>query len=104
MRSSLKIGRTKGARISASNLRKHRKTFSLSKDTVEFLESFRRDRGEPSLTAALEAILRERRRQTELNALSANVSAYYNSLSAEERKAENTWGEFAESQLADPDR
>jgi len=104
MKRSLKTSRKRGASISGAALRKRRKTFSLSSDTVEFLESFRRDRGEPSLTAALEEILRERRRQAELNALSANVSAYYNSLAPEERDAENSWGEFAESQLTDPDR
>ena len=82
-----------------ATLRKRRKTFSLSKDVVDFLESFRRESGEPSLTAALEALVRERRRQEELDRLSARVSEYYNSLSAEERSEEESWGEFAETQL-----
>ena len=105
MKSNPKRSRTEGnVTLRAANRRKQRKTFSLSTDTVEFLQAFQKDRGEPSLTAALEEILRDRRRQARMSALSHSVSAYYDSLTLQERSDERAWAEFAESQLTDPDR
>ncbi len=93
------MSKIRRARVGTAHSRKHRKSFSLSGDVVEFLESFREESRQASLTAALESILRERKRQKELEKLSASVSAYYDSMSPEERRDESSWGEFAESQF-----
>lgn len=80
--------------------RKRRKTFSLSEDVVQFLESFRKETARDSMTSVVEAIVKERKRQHELAKLSASVSAYYDSLSTHQRREESSWGRFAESQLS----
>jgi len=60
--------------------RKSRKTFSLSRETTAYLETYRARRKDPSLSAAVEAIIRERRQQEEADKLAAQTRAYYDSL------------------------
>lgn len=80
--------------------RKSRKTFSLSRDAAAYLETYRVKRKEPSLSAAVEALIRERKEQEEADRLAAQTSAYYESLSPGESGESEDWAEFAESELA----
>jgi hypothetical protein len=75
--------------------RKQARTFSLSEDVIAVVENYKSERRSNSLTAALEEIIRDWKRAR----LQAQFTAYYDSLSDEEANAEQTWGEFSESQM-----
>lgn len=75
--------------------RKQAKTFSLSGDVIEILERYRKVKELDSLTSAVEAIIREWRTAD----VAAQVTAYYDSLSDDERKNDERWGEFSEQQM-----
>jgi hypothetical protein len=75
--------------------RKQARTFSLSEDVIAVVENYKSERRSNSLTAALEEIIRDWKRDR----LQAQFTAYYDSLSVEEASAEKAWGEFAESQM-----
>jgi hypothetical protein len=81
--------------------RKSRKTFSLSRDAVAYLETYRARRKEPSLSGVVEAIIRERREEEEADKLAAQTRAYYDSVTPAELKETEAWGEFVESEIAD---
>jgi hypothetical protein len=75
--------------------KKQAKTFSLSEDVIEILESYRKKRKVESLTTAVEEIIREWRKSD----LAAQVTAYYDALSDDEMKKDEQWGKFSESQM-----
>lgn len=79
--------------------RKLRKTFSLDSELVRYLEQVQDERQAGSASSALEAILRESKRRSELQHIENQVAAYYGSLAEDEREAERNWGAFAESQF-----
>ena len=85
----------KVATATASATKKQPRTFSLSKDVIDILERYKRERKAGSLTAAVEQIIRE----WTAARLTQQVTAYYDSLSDEEVAQEKTWGEFSETQL-----
>ena len=74
---------------------KARKTFSLSQENLEFLETVRRRQKAASLTAALEMILEQEKQRREVSQLDSTISQYYDSLSDEEVEEQRNWGEFA---------
>ncbi|HWZ44931.1 MAG TPA: hypothetical protein VNW97_15760 [Candidatus Saccharimonadales bacterium] len=71
----------------------------LSRDAVDFLEAERNKRGGESASLVLEEIIHECRRRQDTKNVDATISAYYDSLSNEEREEDKRWGEFAESQF-----
>ncbi|MBZ5521482.1 MAG: hypothetical protein LAP21_04415 [Acidobacteriia bacterium] len=71
----------------------------LSRDAVDFLESERSKRGGESASLVLEEIIHECRKRQDTKNVDAKISAYYDSLSNEEREEDKRWGEFAESQF-----
>lgn len=75
--------------------RKQPKTFSLSEDVVEVLESYKREKKVESLSSAFEEIVRDWKK-THLESL---VTSYYDSISDEEVKGQKKWGEFSESEM-----
>jgi hypothetical protein len=79
--------------------RKARKTFTLSRKAVDFLEAEKRRRGRRSASMVLEEIIDDQRRRGHPSNVDATISAYYDSLSEEEREENRRWGEFAESQF-----
>jgi len=79
--------------------RKAKRTFTLSRDSVDFLETEREKRGQESTSAVLEELIRECRQKPDTQKIDAAISAYYDSLSDEEREENKCWGEFAESQF-----
>jgi predicted CopG family antitoxin len=79
--------------------RKAKKTFVLSRETVEFLEAEKEKRGGESASSVLEEIIHECRKRQGGQESDAVISAYYDSLSDEEREENKGWGEFAESQF-----
>ena len=79
-------------------LRKAKRTFSLSKKTISYLESVRREKKRESMSAVLEDIIREQQEAREMERISASVTRYYDSLTAEEIAEDRAWGEFAATQ------
>jgi hypothetical protein len=80
--------------------RKQRKTFTLSRQALGFLEAARKEARSPSTSAVLEQIIRDRQQQRERQETNAAISRYYDSLTAEERHESRLWGEFSEEQIA----
>jgi hypothetical protein len=80
---------------------KSRKTFSLSRTAVSYLETYRSRKKESSLSGALEALIRERKQQEEAEKLAAQTRAYYDSLTPSDAEECKGWGKFSEFELAD---
>jgi hypothetical protein len=79
--------------------RKAKKSYTLSPESVAFLEALRKRRRAASISAVLEEILQAVRRQQERASIEKSVSAYYSSLSDQEVQEQAEWGEFAFSEF-----
>jgi len=75
--------------------RKAKKSFTLSPETVAFLERMRTKRKAESVSSILEEILQAVRRQHERASVERAVKGHYDSLSKEEAAEQSEWGEFA---------
>jgi hypothetical protein len=82
---------TSGSRKS----RKSKKSYTLSLESVEFLETMRKRRHAPSVSSILEDIIQVARREHGRAVLERAVSDYYSSLAPEEAEEQANWGEFA---------
>ncbi|MGA8313664.1 MAG: hypothetical protein WB755_26810 [Terriglobales bacterium] len=80
--------------------RKEKKTYSLSPESVRFIEKVRRERRGESASSALEELIQEKKREAERLRMEASISSYYDSLSDEDREQDRAWGAFAESQFS----
>lgn len=83
--------------------RKARKTFSLSRESVSYLESLRKARNGKSISSVLEDLIRQRRESEEMKRISASVTRYYDSLTTEEVAEDRAWGDFAATQFPSED-
>jgi len=83
----------------SSRTRKSRKTFSLSPESVSYLESLRRARKARSMSSVLDELIRQRREAEDMKRISASVTRYYDSLTAEEAAEDRAWGDFAATQF-----
>jgi len=79
--------------------RKAKKSFTLSLESVAFLDAMRRKRRARSTSSVLEDILLKLRVDQERLALEKTISDYYSSLSTEEAREQTLWGEFAEREF-----
>ena len=86
---------------SRAGLSKAKRTFSLSREVVSYLESERRARREKSLSAVLEQIVRRQQEEKEMERISAAFTRYYDSLTPEEVAEDHAWAEFAATQFPD---
>jgi hypothetical protein len=80
--------------------RKSRKTLSLSRDAVVYLETYQAKKKEASLSSAVEALIEERKQQEEAEKLAAQTRSYYDSLTPTDQDESEAWGEFTESESA----
>ena len=78
---------------------KQKKTFSLSNDSLQYLEDVRKQKKAPSTSSVLDELIRERKLQAELEKTEVAMSAYYDSLSDEEQAEDTAWGKFGISQF-----
>ena len=78
---------------------KERRTYTLSREAVSILKAEQRKRHARSASAALEELLKDRRRQEEMAAVAVSISNYYDSLSEDEITEGRLWGQFSESQF-----
>lgn len=79
--------------------RKQRRTFTLSAESLAYLEQEARRRKIESQSALLDELLLEKTREQQLAATEDKIKAYYDSLSDEEVEEQRAWGEFAEQNL-----
>jgi hypothetical protein len=82
---------------------KEKKTFSLSSQSLTFLEALRKERRSRSLSSVLEEIIRQQQETKEMERISASVTRYYDSLTAEEIAEDRAWGDFAATQFPTED-
>jgi hypothetical protein len=87
----------------SSGARKARKTFSLSPESVSYLESLRKTRKGKSISSVLEELIRQRREAEDMKRISASVTRYYDSLTADEAAEDRAWGDFAATQFPSED-
>jgi hypothetical protein len=83
----------------STTTRKAKKTFSLSREAVGYLESVRKEEKRRTVSSVLEEIIRQQQQARELERISAAVTRYYDSISEEQREEDSAWGKFAESQF-----
>ena len=81
--------------------RKTKRTFSLSRDSVKYLEDLRKRKGAKSVSSVLEDVIREQQQAKELERVSASVTNYYDSLNDDEAAENLAWGEFASRNFPD---
>jgi hypothetical protein len=81
--------------------RKSRKTFSLSRDTLAYLESYRVRGKAPSLSGVVEVIVREQKEREEAEKIAAETRQYYDTVGSAELEESEIWGKFAEYEAAD---
>lgn len=78
-----------------------KKSYTLSPESVAFLESMRKRRRARSVSSILEEILQAVRREQGKAALDKAVSDYYSSLTNEDAAELTSWGEFAMREFPD---
>jgi hypothetical protein len=86
-------------RMPRTQSRKSRKTFSLSREVVNYLESVRKQTKRESMSAVVEDIIRQQQQVKEMERVSAAFSRYYDSMTEDERSEDRSWGQFAETQF-----
>jgi predicted CopG family antitoxin len=79
--------------------RKAKKTFTLSREAVAFLETEKQKRGRESTSLVLEELIKECREKGNTKKIDLAITNYYDSLTSEERDENSRWGEFAENQF-----
>lgn len=78
---------------------KIKKSFTLSKASLDYLRRAQRDRHVRSESEALDQILEAARQQQEMEAIKQATIAYYDSLTDEEMKEDAAWGELGSEAL-----
>ena len=79
--------------------RKEKKTFSLSRESVTYLEHRRKREQKASISQVVEELIQASKQASERTRISAGVKSYYDSLSSAEQEEDRVWGEFSESQF-----
>ena len=82
---------------------KEKKTFSLSRQSVMYLEALRKERRSRSMSSVLEEVIRQQQQTKELERISASVTRYYDSFTSDEIAEDRAWGDFAATQFPSED-
>jgi len=91
-------------RTPGSSDRKAKKSYTLSPESVAFLEAMRKKQRSASISAILEEILQAVRREHDRAAVDRGVTDYYGSLSAQESAEQAEWGELALCEFPNEER
>ena len=83
----------------SSTTHKEKKTFSLSRQSVMYLEALRKERRSRSISSVLEEIIRQQQQAKEMKSISAAVTSYYDSRTDHQMEEDRAWGQFAETQF-----
>ena len=81
------------------NQAKQKKTFSLSPESLQYLEDVRKQKKAPSTSSVLDELIREQKLRSARQELGAQITAYYDSLTDGERDENRAWGHFGETQF-----
>jgi hypothetical protein len=92
------------SRIADAPRRKAKKSFTLSLESVAFLEAMRKQRRVGSTSAILDEILESVRREHERASVDLAVADYYGSLSTGEALEQAQWADFALSEFPGSER
>ncbi|HEX4133026.1 MAG TPA: hypothetical protein VHY84_00280 [Bryobacteraceae bacterium] len=84
--------------------RKAKKSYTLSLETVAFLETLRKRQHAQSVSAVLEGILQTLRRDQKRASVETAVADYYSSLSDDDGAEHAHWGEFALRQFPNDEK
>lgn len=84
----------------AKSTRKERRTFTLSREAIHYIDEIRREQRIESASSALENLIEESRRRRKLARLAASVTDYYSSLSEAQQEEERDWGKFSDSEFS----
>jgi hypothetical protein len=79
--------------------RKEKRTFSLSRESLRYLESVRKQRKSGSVSSVLDDLIRQQQQAHQMRQISASITSYYDSLPDEDVAHDRAWGQFAESQF-----
>jgi len=74
---------------------KAKKSYTLSAESVTFLETLRKKRHAASASSVLDEILQALRKQARRASIDEAVTRYFSSLSAREEAEQQQWGELA---------
>jgi DNA-binding PadR family transcriptional regulator len=88
-------------RIMSHTPRKAKKTYTLSQESVAFLEKLRKKRRSASTSSVLEELLQSARRGRERKMLDQAVASYYDELSPEDAREQTLWGDLALREFPD---
>lgn len=91
-------------RTAGTSERKAKKSYTLSPESVAFLEALRKKQRAASISAILEEILQTVRRDHDRAAVDRAVADYYGSLTPEEVSEQAEWGELARRELPREER
>ncbi len=83
---------------------KAKKSYTLSHESIMFLENASRKRRGASVSSILDEMIQDARREQERLSLSQAVDAYYSGLSDQEAQELGEWGDFAMRQFSAEDR
>lgn len=75
--------------------RKAKKSYTLSVESVAFLETLRKAQRAPSASSVLEGILKDARRDRRKKDVDRAVTEYYSALTPHEVEQQLQWGDFA---------
>jgi len=84
--------------------RKEKKSFTLSRSSVAFLERLRKKRNAPSASIVLDELVRDADMRDRRESTERAIGEYYDNLSAAEREEEQAWGRFALAQFSEEDK
>lgn len=99
-----KISGRMSVRATGKLYRKAKKSYTLSPESVAFLEAMRKKQRASSISAILEEILQEVRREHDRAAVERAVADYYGSLSTQEVAEHAEWGEFGFREFPNEER
>jgi len=78
---------------------KQKRTFSLSRESLNYLEQVRKQKKAPSTSGVLDEMIREQKRLSRRRELGQQITSYYDALTDEERQEDAAWGRFSETQF-----
>ena len=84
-----------------NSTRKEKRTFSLSRESLRYLDAVRKERKSTSISSVLDELIHQQQQAKEQERISASITSYYDSLTDKEVAEDRAWGEFAESQFPD---
>jgi len=85
--------------VAKSKTVKLKRTFSLSSESLTFLEEVRRQKKAPSTSSVLDELIREQKRLSRRQAMGREITAYYDSINEEELNENAAWGQLGETQF-----